>query len=98
MATTIDETGFQRDRYQDVREENAKRWNDSFPDMDTGTPRVAGRIISIQSAIHDNLNAKAEYILNSFSPFTAIGSQLSNLAPLMNKRRLPRIFSQVTLQ
>lgn len=98
MATTIDETGFHRDRYQDVRDENAQRWNDSFPDMDTSTPRVAGRIISIQSAIHDNLNAKAEYILNSFSPFTAIGSQLSNLAPLMNKRRLPRIFSQVTLQ
>lgn len=98
MATTIDKTGFQRDRYQDVREENAKRWNDSFPDMDTSAPRVAGRIISIQSAIHDNLNAKAEYILNSFSPFTAIGAQLSNLAPLMNKRRLPRIYSQVTLQ
>lgn len=98
MATTIDENGFQRDRYQDVREENAQRWNDSFPDMDTSTPRVAGRIISIQSAIHDNLNAKAEYILNSFSPFTAIGAQLSNLAPLMNKRRLPRIYSQVTLQ
>lgn len=98
MATKIDETGFHRDRYQDVREGNAKRWNDSFPDMDTSTPRVAGRIISIQSAIHDNLNAKAEYILNSFSPFTAIGAQLSNLAPLMNKRRLPRIFSQVTLQ
>ena len=98
MGTTIDETGFQRDRYQDVRDENAKRWNDSFPDMDTSTPRVAGRIISIQSAIHDNLNAKAEYILNSFSPFTAIGSQLSNLAPLMNKRRMPRIYSQVTLQ
>ena len=98
MGTTIDETGFHRDRYQDVRDENAQRWNDSFPDMDTSTPRVAGRIISIQSAIHDNLNAKAEYILNSFSPYTAIGSQLSNLAPLMNKRRLPRIFSQVTLQ
>ena len=98
MATTIDENGFHRDRYQDVRDENAKRWNDSFPDMDTSTPRVAGRIISIQSAIHDNLNAKAEYILNSFSPFTAIGAQLSNLAPLMNKRRLPRIYSQVTLQ
>lgn len=98
MGTTIDETGFHRDRYQDVRDENAKRWNDSFPDMDTSTPRVAGRIISIQSAIHDNLNAKAEYILNSFSPFTAIGAQLSNLAPLMNKRRLPRIYSQVTLQ
>lgn len=98
MATTIDETGFHRDRYQDVREENAQRWNDSFPDMDTSTPRVSGRIISIQSAIRDDLNAKAEYVLNSFSPFTAIGSQLSNLAPLMNKRRLPRIFSQVTLQ
>lgn len=98
MGTTIDETGFHRDRYQDVRDENAQRWNDSFPEMDTSTPRVAGRIISIQSAIHDNLNAKAEYILNSFSPFTAIGSQLSNLAPLMNKRRLPRIYSQVTLQ
>lgn len=98
MATTIDETGFHRDRYQDVREENAQRWNDSFPDMDTSTPRVSGRIISIQSAIRDDLNAKAEYVLNSFSPFTAIGAQLSNLAPLMNKRRLPRIFSQVTLQ
>lgn len=98
MATTIDETGFHRDRYQDVREENAQRWNDSFPDMDTSTPRVSGRIISIQSAMRDDLNAKAEYVLNSFSPFTSIGAQLSNLAPLMNKRRLPRIFSQVTLQ
>lgn len=98
MATTIDETGFHRDRYQDVREETAQRWNDSFPDMDTSTPRVSGRIISIQSSIRDDLNAKSEYVLNSFSPFTAIGAQLSNLAPLMNKRRLPRIFSQVTLQ
>lgn len=98
MATTIDETGFHRDRYQDVREENAQRWNDSFPDLDTSTATVAGRVISIQSAVRDDLNGKAEYILNSFSPFTAIGAQLSNLAPLMNKRRLPRIYSQVTLQ
>ena len=98
MATTIDENGFHRDRYQDVREENAQRWNESFPEMDTSMPRVAGRIISIQSAIRDDLNAKAEYISKAFSPFEAIGAQLSNLAPLMNKRRLPRIFSQVTLQ
>ena len=98
MATTIDENGFHRDRYQDVREENAQRWNDSFPTLNTGTSTVSGRMVSIQSAIRDDLNAKAEYVLNSFSPFTAIGSQLSNLAPLMNKRRLPRIFSQVTLQ
>lgn len=98
MATTIDENGFHRDRYQDVREENAQRWNDSFPTLNTGTSTVSGRMVSIQSAMRDDLNAKAEYILNSFSPFTAIGAQLSNLAPLMNKRRLPRIFSQVTLQ
>lgn len=98
MATTIDETGFHRDRYQDVRDENAKRWNDSFPTLNTSTSTVSGRMVSIQSAIRDDLNAKAEYVLNSFSPFTAIGAQLSNLAPLMNKRRLPRIFSQVTLQ
>lgn len=98
MATTIDEEGFHRDRYQEVREENAQRWNDSFPDLDTDTQTVAGRVISIQSAIRDDLNGKAEYTLNSFSPFTAIGAQLSNLAPLMNKRRLPRIYSQVTLQ
>lgn len=98
MATKIDETGFHRDRYQDVREENAQRWNDSFPTLNTGTSTVSGRMISIQSAMRDDLNAKAEYVLNSFSPFTAIGAQLSNLAPLMNKRRLPRIFSQVTLQ
>lgn len=98
MATVIDENGFQRDRYQEVRAENASRWNDSFPDMDTGPERVAGRMISIQSSIRDDLNAKAEYILQSFSPFTAVGAQLSNLAPLMNKRRLPRIYSQVTLQ
>lgn len=98
MATTIDETGFHRDRYQDVREENAQRWNDSFPTLNTGTSTVSGRMVSIQSAMRDDLNAKAEYVLNSFSPFTAIGAQLSNLAPLMNKRRLPRIFSQVTLQ
>lgn len=97
MATTIDSNGFVRDRYQDVREEVAEEWAESFPSIDTGKQSVPGRMISIQSSLKDDANAKAEFILNAFNPYGAIGAQLSNLAPLMNKRRLLAVNSQVTL-
>jgi len=97
MTTTIDADGFTRDRYQDVRDDISNEWTDSFPVVNTGKQSVPGRIISIQSSLVDDANAKAEFILNAFNPYGAIGAQLSNLAPLMNKRRLMAVKSQTTL-
>lgn len=96
MTTVINADGFTRDRFQDVREEVAEQWSESFPTADVGKQSVPGRIISIQSSLKDDANAKAEFILNAFNPYGAIGVQLSNLAPLMNKRRLMAVKSQVT--
>lgn len=96
MASTIDSNGFNRQRYQDLREDIAENWTESFPTINTGKQSVPGRQISIQTSLVDDLNAKAEFILNAFNPYGAIGAQLSNLAPLMNKRRLMAVRSQVT--
>lgn len=96
MASTIDSNGFNRQRYQDLREDIAENWTESFPTINTGKQSVPGRQISIQTALVDAANAKAEFILNAFNPYGAVGSQLSNLAPLMNKRRLAAVKSQVT--
>lgn len=96
MASTIDSNGFNRQRYQDLREDISENWSESFPTINTGKQSVPGRQISIQSSLVDDLSAKAEFILNAFNPYGAIGAQLSNLAPLMNKRRLMAVRSQVT--
>lgn len=96
MASTIDSNGFNRQRYQDLREDIAENWSDSFPTINTGKQSVPGRQISIQTFLVDGADAKAEFLLNAFNPYGAVGAQLSSLAPIMNKRRLRAVRSQVT--
>lgn len=96
--STIDENGFQRDRYQDERSANAASWLGYFPDTKTDEQSVNGRIISQQTDVIDGLNAKIQLLLDAFSPYTARGKLLSNLAPLMNKRRREAVKSSVVLQ
>lgn len=97
-SITVDENGIVVTRYQDQRENNAQAWRDKFPDIQTGRDSVAGQIISIQTDIETRQAAVIEAISKTFSPYDAIGAQLSRLAPLMNKRRREAVASSVTLQ
>jgi len=97
MTTTIDDTGFSRDRYQDVRDDLSTQWDGYFPGRRTDEQSVNGRIISIQADLEDNTNGKVQTVLDAFSPYSARGNLLSRLAPLMAKRRRESVLSTVTL-
>lgn len=95
--TEINDSGFNRDRYQDERDSIATRWNFYLPGRRTDSQSVNGRIISIEAELVDNQNGQIGALLESFSPFTARGNLLSRLAPLMSKRRREAVRSSVTL-
>lgn len=95
--STIDDTGFTRTRYQDGREALAEDWQDKLPGRRTEPDTVNGRIISLQAELEDRTNSKLQYLLDSFSPFTARGNLLFRLAPLMAKNRRGAVFSSVRL-
>ncbi len=95
--TEINDSGFNRDRYQDERESIAQRWNFYLPGRRTDSQSVNGRIISIEAELVDNQNGQIGALLESFSPFTARGNLLSRLSPLMSKRRRDAVRSSVTL-
>src|SRR5690606_34669890 len=95
--SSIDENGFIRTRFVEQREIVANKWLGYFPNTRTDEQSKNGRIISIQAELNDSADAKFQYILASFDPRSAVGNQLSNLAPLMNKRRRIAVRSSVTL-
>jgi uncharacterized phage protein gp47/JayE len=95
--TEINDSGFNRDRYQDERDSIAARWNFYLPGRRTDAQSVNGRIISIEAELVDNQNSQIGALLESFSPFTARGNLLSRLSPLMSKRRREAVRSTVTL-
>jgi uncharacterized phage protein gp47/JayE len=95
--TEINDSGFQRDRYQDERDQIATRWQTYLPGRRTDAQSVNGRIISIEAELVDNQNSQIGALLESFSPFTVRGNLLSRLAPLMSKRRRESVLSSVTL-
>ena len=95
--TEINDSGFNRDRYQDERESIASRWNFYLPGRRTDSQSVNGRIISIEAELVDNQNGQIGAMLDAYSPFTARGNLQSRLAPLMGKRRRDAVRSSVTL-
>lgn len=95
--TEINDSGFNRDRYQDERDSIANRWNFYLPGRRTDSQSVNGRIISIEAELVDNQNGQIGALLESFSPFTARGNLLSRLSPIMSKRRRDAVRSSVTL-
>lgn len=95
--TEINDSGFERDRYQDERDSIATRWQTYLPGRRTDAQSVNGRIISIEAELVDNQSSQIGALLESFSPFTARGNLLSRLAPLMSKRRRESVLSSVTL-
>jgi uncharacterized phage protein gp47/JayE len=95
--SVIDETGFDRDRYQDVRVDIASRWTNAFPGRVTAPESVNGRIISTIAELEDQNNSKVQLLLDAFNPSAATGNLLSWLALLMAKRRRESVKSTVTL-
>jgi uncharacterized phage protein gp47/JayE len=95
--TEINDSGFQRDRYQDERDQIATRWQNYLPGRRTDVQSVNGRIVSVEAELVDNQNGQIGALLEAFSPFTARGNLLSRLSPLMSKRRRESVLSSVTL-
>ncbi|QKN87328.1 baseplate J-like protein [Yersinia phage vB_YenM_636] len=97
MASEITDNGFKRVRYPELRAEIAQNWNEAITGLSTDPRTVAGRIVSQQADLIDDLTGTLQMILKSFSPYDAQGAQLSRLAPLMNRRRLDAWFGTVIL-
>lgn len=95
--STIDDNGFNRERYQDERQNIADSFNEYFPGKRTNVQSVNGRLISLEADLVDQANAKIQALLDAFNPQNARGNLLFNLAPLMNKRRREAVKSTVTL-
>ena len=95
--SAIDETGYNRDRYQDVRADVVSRWNTAFPGRVTDPESVNGRIISTTAELEDQANSKIQLLLDAFNPAAARGNLLSWLAMLMAKRRRESVLSTVTV-
>lgn len=94
----IDENGFTRERYQGVRRTIAKSWSDDgLPDVTDNTQSVPARIVSQNANQVERTEALAEAVLDSLSPYSAVGVQQDRLAPLMGKKRNKEAKAQVVL-
>lgn len=99
MPNTIDDTGFNRVRFQDLRLEKAQEYKDGFGNqsLKTDDQSGVGQEISISTFSEDDLASRFETLLSVFDPTAAQGVHLSRLAIVMNKRRQDAVSSSVTL-
>jgi len=99
MPNTIDDTGFNRVRFQDLRLEKAQEYKDGFGNqsLKTDDQSGVGQEISISTFSEDDLASRFETLLSVFDPTAAQGVHLSRLAIVMNKRRQDAVNSSVTL-
>ena len=98
MPSTIDETGFTKERYQELRLSIAEDWIDyGLPDVTQNVQSVPGRIVSQQASLQERNDALVQAVLDAFNPYAAIGDQQSRLAVVMGKRRNEQAKSTVTL-
>ena len=99
MPNTIDNTGFNKVSYQDLRAEKAQEYKDAFgnQDLKTDPQSGVGQEISISTFAENDLAIRFQNLLNAFDPTAASGVQLDRLAIIMNKRRQDAVNSSVTL-
>jgi len=99
MANTIDSTGFNRTRYQDLRIEKAQEYRDGFSNQElkTDVQSGVGQEISISTFAEDDLASRFETLLSVFDPAAAQGIHQDRLAIVMNKRRQDATPSTVTM-
>lgn len=99
MASTIDETGFNRQRYQELRSDIAGDWaSDGLPDTTNDTQSVPGRMVSQTANLQERNDALVQAVIDAFNPYAATGAQQSRLAPVMGKKRNEQSKTTVTLE
>lgn len=99
MANTIGTTGFDRERYQDLRVEKAQQYRDGFSNQElkTDVQSGVGQEISISTFAEDDLASRFQTLISVFDPTSAQAIHQSRLAIIMNKRRQDATQSTVTL-
>lgn len=99
MPNTIDNTGFSRVRFQELRAEKEQEYKDGFSNQElkTDVQSGVGQEISISTFSEDDLASRFQTLLSAVDPLSAQGVNLSRLAILMNKRRQEATNSTVTL-
>ena len=99
MPNVIDNTGFSRVRFQDLRAEKEQEYKDGFSNQElkTDVQSGVGQEISISTFAEDDLASRFQTLLSAVDPISAQGVNLSRLAILMNKRRQEATNSTVTL-
>lgn len=99
MPNTIDDTGFSKESYQDLRAEKAQEYKDGFANqkLKTDVQSGVGQEISISTFAENDLASRFAQLLAVFDPMSAQGIWLSRLAIIMNKRRQDAVSSSVAL-
>jgi uncharacterized phage protein gp47/JayE len=99
MPNTIDDTGFNKISYQDLRAEKAQEYKDGFANQNlkTDVESGVGQEVSISTFAENDLASRFETLLAAFDPTSAQGVWQSRLAIVMNKRRQDAVNSSVTL-
>lgn len=98
MASTIDDTGFKKQRYQELRKDIAGDWAaDGLPDVTNNLQSVPARIVSQTANLQERNDSYVQAVLDSFNPYAVTGVQQDRLAPLMGKSRNKEAKSTVTL-
>lgn len=98
MASTIDDSGFKKQRYQELRKDIAGDWaSDGLPDVTNNLQSVPARIVSQTANLQERNDSYAQAVLDSFNPYAVTGVAQDRLAPLMGKSRNKEARSTVTL-
>lgn len=98
MASTIDDTGFKKQRYQELRKDIAGDWAaDGLPDVTNNLQSVPARIVSQTANLQERNDSYVQAVLDSLNPYAVTGVAQDRLAPLMGKNRNKEAKSTVTL-
>ena len=98
MASTIDDSGFKKQRYQELRKDIAGDWAaDGLPDVTNNLQSVPARIVSQTANLQERNDSYVQAVLDSFNPYAVTGVAQDRLAPLMGKTRNKEARSTVTL-
>ncbi|AUR89453.1 baseplate protein J-like protein [Vibrio phage 1.123.O._10N.286.48.F3] len=97
MPSTIDENGFHKERFQELRLGISQYWIDfGLPDVSQNTTSVPGRMVSQQANLQERVDSMIQVVADSFNPYSVTGAQQSRLAPVMGKTRNKQSYSVVT--
>ena len=89
MPNTIDSTGFDKVRFQDLRAEKAQEYKDTFDNQNlkTDVRSGVGQEVSLSTKAEDDQASTFQTLLSVFDPLSAQGVHLDRLLIIMNKKR-----------